>query len=96
MCPHESIVKKQAKEEHRIGEILRGLDSEYADVECALYHDNPFELLVATILSAQCTDVRVNMVTPELFQRYPTPHEMAQADEEELQEIIRSTGFFRN
>ncbi len=96
MCPRASVARKKAKEEHRIGEILRGLDEEYADAECALHHDNPFQLLVATILSAQCTDVRVNMVTPELFQRYPTPRAMAQAEEEELQEIIRSTGFFRN
>jgi endonuclease-3 len=96
MGPRASVARKQAKEEHRIGEILQGLDQEYADAECALYHDNPFQLLVATILSAQCTDVRVNMVTPELFQRYGTPREMAQADQEELQEIIRSTGFFRN
>ncbi len=96
MCPRESVARKKAKEEHRIGEILRGLDEEYADAECALHHDSPFQLLVATILSAQCTDVRVNMVTPQLFQRYPIPREMAQADEQELQEIIRSTGFFRN
>ena len=96
MCPRESVAKKQAKEEHRIGEILRRLDEEYADAECALHHEDPFQLLVATILSAQCTDVRVNGVTPQLFQRYPTPREMARADEEELQEIIRSTGVFRN
>ena len=96
MCPRESVARKKAKEEHRIGEILRGLDEEYADAECALHHDSPFQLLVATILSAQCTDVRVNMVTPQLFQRYPIPREMAQADEQELQEIIRSTGFFRD
>ena len=96
MCPQKSAAKRETKEEHRIGEILRGLDEEYADAECALHHKNPFELLVATILSAQCTDVRVNKVTPRLFRRYPTPREMAQTDEEELQEIIRSTGFFRN
>jgi endonuclease-3 len=96
MCPQESVARKQAKEEHRIGEILRGLDEEYANAECALHHDSPFQLLVATILSAQCTDVRVNRVTPQLFQHYPTPREMAQADEQQLQEIIRSTGFFRN
>ncbi|MCH7565983.1 MAG: endonuclease III [Gemmatimonadetes bacterium] len=96
MCPQKSAAKRETKEEHRIGEILRGLDEEYADAECALHHENPFQLLVATILSAQCTDVRVNKVTPRLFRRYPTPREMAQTDEEELQEIIRSTGFFRN
>ncbi len=96
MCPQKSVARKEAKEERRIREILRGLDEEYSDAECALHHDSPFQLLVATILSAQCTDVRVNKVTPQLFGRYPTPREMAQADEEELQAIIRSTGFFRN
>lgn len=96
MCPQKSVARKKAKEDHRIGEILRGLDQEYTHAECALHHDNPFQLLVATILSAQCTDVRVNMVTPQLFQRYPTPRELARADEGEVQEIIRSTGFFRN
>lgn len=63
---------------------------------CALRHRNPFELLVATILSAQCTDERVNMVTPHLFARYPTPEDLAAAEPRELEEIIRSTGFYRN
>ncbi len=63
---------------------------------CALVHHNPFELLVATILSAQCTDERVNLVMPVLFKRYRTPQEMAGADREELEELIRSTGFFRS
>jgi endonuclease-3 len=63
---------------------------------CALTHRDPFELLVATILSAQCTDERVNMVTPELFRRYPDARALAEADPEELQELIRSTGFFRS
>ncbi|CAN5893313.1 endonuclease III [soil metagenome] len=63
---------------------------------CELDHRNPFELLVATILSAQCTDARVNRVTPTLFSRYPTPEDLAAADPEEVQEIIRSTGFYRN
>ncbi|HXH58136.1 endonuclease III [Iamia sp.] len=63
---------------------------------CALDHRNPFELLVATILSAQCTDERVNLVTPALFARYPTPGELAGADPSEVEELIRPTGFFRN
>ena len=96
MCPQKSVTRRAAKEEHRVAEILRRLDEEYPDAQCALHHESPYQLLVATILSAQCTDVRVNMVTPQLFNRYPTPREMAQADEEELQELIRSTGFFRN
>lgn len=63
---------------------------------CALDHRNPYELLAATILSAQCTDERVNMVTPHLFARYPTPEDLAMAHPLELEEIIRSTGFYRN
>jgi endonuclease III len=63
---------------------------------CELDHRSPYELLVATILSAQCTDARVNMVTPALFARYPTPEDLAAADPEELEEIIRSTGFFKS
>ncbi len=72
---------------------LRGL---YPDAACALKHRNAFELLVATILSAQCTDVRVNMVTPNLFTRWPGPTAFATADVDHVQEAIRSTGFFRN
>lgn len=68
----------------------------YPDAHCALDHRNPFELLVATILSAQCTDKRVNMVTPELFRRYPTPAAMARAPREAIEALIRTTGFFRN
>lgn len=63
---------------------------------CALQHRNPYELLVATILSAQCTDERVNMVTPHLFARYPTPEDLAAAEPAELEQVIRSTGFYRN
>jgi endonuclease-3 len=80
----------------RVGAILKGLDEAYPDAVCALTHHSPWELLVATILSAQCTDVRVNMVTPELFRRFPTPQAMARATLPELEEIIRTTGFFRN
>ena len=68
----------------------------YPGATCALVHSNAWELLVATILSAQCTDVRVNMVTPTLFRRFPTPAAMAKAPLPEIEELIRTTGFFRN
>ncbi len=80
----------------RIGELIRLLHLQYPDPRCALDHRSAFELLVATILSAQCTDVRVNMVTPVLFAAYPTPLAFAEADRSELEEHIRSTGFYRN
>ena len=80
----------------RIGEIIRRLRQAHPDARCALNHRNAYELLVATILSAQCTDERVNMVTPGLFARYPTPRAMAEADRSDLEEAIRSTGFYRN
>jgi endonuclease-3 len=80
----------------RIASILKALDEAYPNVECALTHSSPWELLVATILSAQCTDIRVNMVTPELFRRFPTPQAMAQATLEDLESLIRTTGFFHN
>ena len=81
---------------NRIAAILRALDEAYPRVECALTHRSPWELLVATILSAQCTDVRVNLVTPELFRRFPTPRKMAKATLPQLETLIRTTGFFRN
>jgi endonuclease-3 len=80
----------------RIAAILKGLDEAYPDAVCALDHKTPWELLVATILSAQTTDVRVNMVTPELFRRFPTPAAMAKAPLPELEELVRTTGFYRN
>ena len=80
----------------RVDAILKGLDEAYPDAVCALIHQTPWELLVATILSAQCTDVRVNMVTPGLCRRFPTPQAMAKASLAELEELIRTTGFFRN
>jgi endonuclease-3 len=75
---------------------MKRLAVAYPDAVCALDHRNPFELLTATILSAQTTDVRVNMVTPTLFERYPTPYELAGAAPEDVEEIIRSTGFYQN
>src|ERR1019366_1887074 len=80
----------------RVAAILKGLDEAYPAVECALTHRSPWELLVATILSAQCTDVRVNLVTPELFRRFPSPQKMAKATLPQLEALIRTTGFFRN
>jgi endonuclease-3 len=80
----------------RIPEILRRLEKAYPDAKCALRHANPFQLLVATILSAQCTDERVNKVTPGLFQTHPSPKDFAALRQEVLEQEIRSTGFFRN
>ena len=88
--------KKFAPAAERAPEIYARLAAAYPDAECALDHRNPYELLVATILSAQCTDKRVNMVTPALFEKYPDPKRMSVAKPEELQELIKSTGFFRN
>jgi endonuclease-3 len=80
----------------RTREVARRLAEAYPDAVCELDHRNPFELLVATILSAQTTDVRVNMVTPALFARYPTPSALAGADPGEVEEVIRSTGFYQS
>ncbi|MGO9564390.1 MAG: endonuclease III [Candidatus Korobacteraceae bacterium] len=80
----------------RVNEILKRLDDRYSEATCALHHNSAWELLAATILSAQCTDVRVNMVTPVLFGKYPTPEAFASLQPEELEDDIRSTGFFRN
>ena len=80
----------------RAAAVVEGLATLYPDAHCALHHTNAYELLCATILSAQCTDERVNMVTPTLFAKYPTPADLAAADPAELEEIVRSTGFFRS
>jgi endonuclease-3 len=80
----------------RVRQIIAGLDQMYPGATCALTHLNAWELLVATILSAQCTDVRVNMVTPVLFEKYPTVQDFAALEPEQLEPDIRSTGFFRN
>ena len=81
--------------EPRVQEILRRLKIAYPGATCTLHFKNPLQLLVATILSAQCTDERVNRVTPKLFERYPTVQDFANADREELEKHIRSTGFYR-
>ncbi|GAB4231260.1 MAG: endonuclease III [Acidobacteriota bacterium] len=88
--------KFPVSEQRRIAEILERLEEEYPDATCALHHENAYQLLVATILSAQCTDERVNQVTPELFRRFPDAKSLAAADPTELEELIRSTGFYRN
>jgi endonuclease-3 len=80
----------------RAAKTVARLREAYPDAHCALDHRNAFELLAATILSAQCTDERVNMVTPTLFARYPAPADLAGADQEEVEKIIQSTGFFRS
>ena len=88
----ESLANKR----ERTVEVIARLRAEYPDARCSLDHRDPYQLLVATILSAQCTDERVNLVTPALFRRYPTAADLAGARTEELEELIRSTGFFRN
>jgi endonuclease-3 len=88
----ESLVAQKK----RTLEIIARLHREYPDARCSLTFRNPFQLLVATILSAQCTDERVNQVTPTLFKRFPKPADMAAARPEEMEELIKSTGFFRN
>ena len=82
--------KKQA------AKVVRGLRRDYSDAECALVHDTPFQLLVATVLSAQCTDVRVNIVTKELFAKHPTAKDLAAVPVKKIEKLIQSTGFFRN
>jgi endonuclease III len=96
---HPSMKKaspRQKNEAARVRAILRGLAEQYPDAHCALVHGSPLQLLIATILSAQCTDVRVNLVTPALFARYKTAADFAEADAAELEKAIQSTGFFRN
>jgi endonuclease III len=77
-------------------QIVKLLKREYADADCALVHETPFELLIATILSAQCTDERVNLVTKDLFAKYSTPEQLAAVPIKRLEKLIQSTGFFRN
>jgi endonuclease-3 len=97
--PAKRSAKKDAGLEldpQRIAELLKRLRAAYPDAECALLHTNPWELLVATILSAQCTDARVNIVTPGLFRRFPSPKAFAEASLPAIEEEIRSTGFYHN
>jgi len=92
-----SIKNKEtvAEKKKRAGKILSILQNEYPNAKCHLDFDGPFELLIGCILSAQCTDKRVNEVTPGLFNKYPTPYEFSKADQTELEQEIRSCGFFR-
>jgi len=92
------MVKRERTDElkKRVRDVIRRLKRAYPDAKTSLNYTNPFELLIATILSAQCTDARVNLVTPVLFARYPDAAALAQARQSELEEIIKSTGFFRN
>ena len=90
--PRESVANRQV----RAKRLLAKLRAAYPDATCALEHRSAYELLVATVLSAQCTDERVNKVTPDLWRRYPDARALADADPQELQDAIRSTGFFRN
>jgi endonuclease-3 len=94
--PTSATARKQAVAPERIKAILDLLAKAYPNPECALIHKDAWQLLVATILSAQCTDARVNMVTPVLFKRFPTPADLAAAPIEEIKEIIRTTGFYNN
>lgn len=88
--------KTAAERKERVARILAALDERYPDVTCALVHEDAWQLLVATILSAQCTDERVNKVTPALFRKYPAMEDFAAARQEELARDIHSTGFFNN
>ena len=96
--PHlrERWPRNEQERKARAAEYYRRLSATYPDAHCALDHEDPYQLLVATILSAQCTDKRVNMVTPDLFRSYPAAPALADANPDELEEAIRSTGFFRN
>ena len=80
----------------RAGRLIRALRDLYPDSDCALHHASALELLVATILSAQCTDERVNMVTPDLFSRWPDAAHLSRATQEDVEAVVRSTGFYRN
>ncbi|HKR56675.1 MAG TPA: endonuclease III [Gemmatimonadales bacterium] len=88
--------ESQGQIKQRTHKIVGRLSREFPDAHCALDHHNAFELVAATILSAQCTDARVNLVTPVLFQAFPTPEALADADQSAVENIIKSTGFFRN
>ncbi|QDU79057.1 Ultraviolet N-glycosylase/AP lyase [Polystyrenella longa] len=90
--PDQELIPDRKK---RVRRIITQLKKRYPEAECALFHDGPFQLLVATILSAQCTDERVNMVTPILFAKYPTAEKLAVATQKDVEEIVHSLGFFR-
>jgi len=95
-APKKAAGANSPPDPKRVRAVTRELDRLYPDAACTLDHNDPLQLLVATILSAQCTDERVNLVTPALFQRFPTARDYAGAAAAELEDLIRSTGFFRN
>ena len=95
-CYYVRLLRMPKPRKDRVAKILEGLDKLYPNVTCELVHETPWQLLVATILSAQCTDKRVNMVTPGLFRKYPTIEDFANVSQEELAQDIKSTGFFNN
>ena len=90
-----SVDQRDVEQRKRALKIAKALAKAYPDAVCALSHEDPYQLLAATILSAQCTDERVNIVTPELFRRYPTPEKLARSSQADVERIIKSTGFFR-
>ena len=92
----KTTLRRRKKPGAPLAVLLERLEGLYPDAYCELDHENPFQLLIATILSAQCTDVRVNMTTPALFRRFPDPEAMAAADPREIEQLVKSTGFFRN
>ncbi len=94
--PAGRVAESVAARARRVLDILARLKQAYPDAHCALDHQTPYELIVATILSAQCTDARVNMVTPDVFKAWPSPAALAQARQPALEKVILSTGFFRN
>jgi endonuclease-3 len=93
--PRLTLAERRAAESHRVDALLTRLDREFPDANCALGHDSPFQLLVATILSAQCTDERVNRTTPALFAKFPTAEGLARASQAEVEQIVKPLGFFR-
>jgi endonuclease-3 len=96
LTPGQARKESRAARRRRTKTLFERLERQYPDARCALDRGSPLELLVATILSAQCTDARVNQVTPSLFRRYPTAADYATAALPELEELVRTTGFFRN
>lgn len=94
--PEPKLIKAPEKDRRRAARIYKKLQEKYPDAHCALIHSNPFELLVATILSAQCTDVLVNQVTPGIFKKLPTPHAMANADLKTIESLVNRVNFWRN
>ena len=94
--PKTDSADQRVANKRRVRKIVRRLAKAYAGAECALRHENPFQLAVATILSAQCTDERVNMVTPAVFERFPTAECLAMANQKDVETLINSTGFFRS